>query len=111
MKGLRLSTQALAAVAATVFSLPAIAWDGVTTGKILQLDVSNAGNLPFRVLLEGTPVLCAGGVAEGYLDDTDGNYKTYVAALMMAKATGATVTLYANLGLFSRCRIGYVVLR
>lgn len=89
----------------------AAAWGGVTTGKIFQVHVSNAGNLPFRVFLEGTPILCAGGMAEGYLDDTDANYKTYVATLLMAKATGASVILYADVGSFSRCRIGYVVMQ
>ena len=87
------------------------AWGGVTTGKIAQLHVTSAGNLPCRVHLEGSPVLCVGGMSEGYLDDTDANYKTYVATLLMAKATGAGVTLYADLGQFSRCRIGYVVLQ
>lgn len=92
-------------------SLPALSWDGVATGKVVQLHVSDAGNLPFRVFLEGDPVLCAGGLAEGYLGDTDANYKTHVATLLMANATGATVTLYANGGSSSRCRIGYGVLR
>jgi len=84
---------------------------GVTTGKIAQVHVTNAGNLPFRVYLEGAPVLCAGGLAEGYLDDTDANYKTNVATLLMAKATGASVTLHADVGQYSRCRIGYVVMQ
>jgi hypothetical protein len=35
----------------------AAAWGGVTTGKIANLHVSRAGNLPFRVYLEGSPVL------------------------------------------------------
>lgn len=91
--------------------VPAAAWGGITTGKISQVHVSNAGNLPFRVALEGYPLLCAGGLAEGYLDDTDANYKTYVATLLMAKATGASVTLFADMGSASRCRIGYVVMQ
>jgi hypothetical protein len=32
-------------------------------------------------------------MAEGYLDDTDANHNTCVATLLMAKATGASVTL------------------
>lgn len=113
MNKLRTSIQALAILAilvATVLPLPALAWGGVTTGKILRVHVTGAGNLPFRVNLEGHPVLCEGGMAEGYLDDTDGNYKTFVASLLMAKATGASVTLYADVGSFSRCRIGYMML-
>lgn len=103
--------QAAVLIAALSVPLPSPAWGGITTGKIVRMDVANAGNLPFRVYLEGHPVLCTGGVAEGYLDDTDANYKVYVAALMMAKVTGATVTLYADVGAHSRCRIGYVAVQ
>jgi hypothetical protein len=103
--------QAAALIAALALPLPSLAWGGITTGKISQMDVANARNLPFRVHLEGSPVLCEGGLAEGYVDDADANYKVYVAALMMAKATGATVTLYADVGAVGRCRIGYVTVR
>jgi hypothetical protein len=101
------STAAL--LLASMFPSHALPWGGVTTGRIAQLHISAAGNLPLRVYLEGAPVLCVNGMAEGYLDDADPNYKVYAAALMMAKATGATVTLYADVGLYNRCRIGYVV--
>lgn len=107
----RLMAQAAALALGACLQLPAAAWGGITTGKIAQVHVTNAGNLPFRVYLEGSPVLCTGGLAEGYLDDTDANYKTYVATLLMAKATGASVTLYADVGQHSRCRIGYLVLQ
>lgn len=79
-----------------------------TSGKILQLDVATAGNLPFRVYLEGLPILCTGGIHEGYIDDSDANYKIYVAALMLAKATGATVTLFSDIGLYGRCKVTYL---
>lgn len=109
---LRTSTGLIAAgLFAALLPLHAAAWGGITTGKILQMDVAPAGNLPLRVWLEGTPVLCEGGMAEGYLDDSDANYKVFVAALMMAKATNATVTLYADVGAVNRCRIGYVSIR
>lgn len=107
----RLTAQAAALALGACLQLPAAAWGGVTTGKISQLHVTAAGNLPFRVYLDGNPVLCAGGLAEGYLDDTDANYKTYVATLLMAKVTGANVTLYADVGQYSRCRTGYLVLQ
>lgn len=107
----RLLAPVVAVALGACLHMPAAAWGGITTGKIVRLHVTGAGNLPFRVNLEGDPILCTGGLSEGYLDDTDGNYKTYVAALLMAKATGATVTLYADVGLYSRCRIGYVVLQ
>jgi len=66
--------------------------------------------LPFRVFLEGTPILCVGGMSEGYLDDVDANYKTQVqvATLLFAKATGAAVTLYAEVGAYGRCRVSHI---
>jgi hypothetical protein len=100
----------VAAIAGILLSTSVLAWGGTTTGKIVQIHVGNAGNLPFRVYLEGAPILCQGGIAEGYIDDADGNYKVFVATLLMAKATGSRVTLYADLGAFNRCRIGYVVM-
>ena len=81
------------------------------TGQVAELHATNAGNLPFRVLLVGAPILCAGGMAEGYLEDTDANYKVQVATLMMAKATGASVTLYSVVGAYGRCRITYIHMR
>lgn len=107
----RLLAQVAAFALGACLQVPAFAWGGVTTGKISQAHVANAGNLPFRVYLEGAPVLCTGGMAEGCLDDTDANYKTYVATLLMAKATGASVILHADVGQHSRCRIGYVVMQ
>ena len=107
----RFMAQAATLTLGACLHLAAAAWGGVTTGQISQVHVANAGNLPFRVYLEGNPVLCAGGMAEGYLDDTDANYKTYVATLLMAKATGVTVILHADIGAHSRCRIGYVVMQ
>jgi len=92
----------------TLWMAPAHA-SSVATGQVAEVHATGAGNLPFRVYLVGAPILCTGGMAEGYLDDTDGNYKVQVATLMLAKATGATVTLYSDVGSFGRCRITYVV--
>ncbi len=92
--------KALVLLVVGMFPFHAFSWGGVTTGKISQLHVAQAGNLPFRVYLEGNPVLCMDGLAEGYLDDSDPNYKVYVSALIMAKVTGSTVTLYADVGLY-----------
>jgi len=102
-------SRVLALLIATLFPLHALSWGGVVSGKVAEIHATAAGNLPFRVYLVGAPVLCAGGMAEGYLDDADPNYKVYVAVLMMARLTGATVTLYSDVGAYSRCKIGYVV--
>lgn len=66
---------------ATMFATHAFAWGGVVSGKITAISLFGAGNLPFRVYLEGAPVLCTGGMAEGY-------------------------TIFSDVGLFGRCRIG-----
>lgn len=44
------------------------------------------------------------------MDDRDPNYKVYVSVLMMAKALGSKVTLYADVGEYDRCKIGYITM-
>jgi hypothetical protein len=80
------SVRALASaiiVLAGVQSLPVLALDAAS-GKVREVHVTEAGNLPFRVLLQGNPILCTGGTPDGYLDDADQNYKVFVSALLMA---------------------------
>jgi len=93
---------------AGVQCLPALALDGVS-GKVHAVHVAEGGNLPFRVYLQGSPILCTGGMAEGFLDDADPNYKVFVSTLLMAKAMDLTVTLHSELGSFGRCKIRYIV--
>ena len=86
---------------------PALAWDGASQGTIYQVDVTGAANYSFRVYLTGVTNMCGNGTNWAYLNESDGNYKTYVAAIMMAKAQGSTVSLYTNL-VNGYCQIGYV---
>jgi hypothetical protein len=51
--------------------------------------------------------LCNGGQSWAYLNDSDGNYKVYVASLMQAKALGSRVTIYSTLK-NGFCHIGYI---
>jgi hypothetical protein len=88
-------------------SSPVFAWDGAVTGKIANIDVAPGGNFGFRVVLAGTPLICTGGVTWGYLNDTDSNYKVFVAMMMMAKAQSLTVTLYTTAE-NGYCHIGYI---
>ncbi|WP_188053385.1 hypothetical protein [Iodobacter fluviatilis] len=51
--------------------------------------------------------LCNGGQSCACLNDSDGNYKVYVASLMQAKALGSQVTIYSTLK-NGFCHIGYI---
>jgi hypothetical protein len=85
----------------------ASAWDGAVEGAIAILDVTGGSNYGFRITLFGGQSMCNGGPSWAYLNDTDSNYKTYAAALMMAKAQGSRVTVYSNLD-GAYCHIGYI---
>lgn len=87
---------------------PALAqWAGVSQGTVSQFDVTGAANYSFRVYINGTTNMCGSGSNWAYLNEADGNYKTYVAAIMMAKAQGNTVTIYTY-RVNDYCQIGYV---
>lgn len=87
---------------------PAVqAWDGVVSGKVADIQVTAGNNLGFRVALASAPVMCNGGQAFAYLNESDSNYKVYVSMIMLAKAQGYTVTIYANLE-GAQCHIGHL---
>lgn len=89
--------------------LIANAWDGVITGNIQRIDITDGGNYGFKLFLVGYPALCSQGSNYAFLLDTDSNYKTYVAVLLAAKISNIPVTLYTyNYG--SGCHIGYIAL-
>lgn len=88
-------------------SSPALAWDGAVTGKIANFEVAPGGNFGFRVALVGTPSMCTGGANWAYLNDTDSNYKVFVATLMMVKTQGIEVTIYTT-KTDGYCHIGYI---
>jgi len=97
------------AAAAVVASGPCFAWDGVVSGTVSEVDVTAGNNFALRVFLSGVSgPLCTGSTSSfGYLNNTDSNYSTYVAAVMMAKATGARVAMYLTL-VSGQCQIGYL---
>ena len=83
------------------------AWDGAVMGAISAMDVTGGSNYGFRISLAGVENMCNGGLNWAYLNDTDSNYKTYVAVLMLSKAQASKVVVYSNLqGGF--CHIGYI---
>lgn len=92
----------------SAFANSVLAWDGYVSGKIGIVEVTGPGNYSFRIWLQGYAALCGNGNAWAYLDDSDGNYKTYVAALLSAKALGETITLYTTRDANGYCRIGHL---
>ena len=74
-----------------------------------QLDVTAGTAYGLRVYLAGvSSAMCTGSSTNwAYLNNTDSNYSTYLAALLMAKATGARVTLYLTFAA-GQCQIGYL---
>lgn len=96
-----------------VLTTPAFAWDGVISGTVdnYQVVIGQAGNFDFRVTLTGSPVLCTGGTNWAYALEGEANYKALVAAVMVAKAQGTSLTLYTTRDAYNSCHIGHVVVR
>ena len=88
-------------------STSAYAWDGTVQGKIWRIDVTATGNYTFRVMLQGSPVLC-GATNWAYLDEVDTNYKVYAATLLAAKASGSDTVIYTTKDQSGYCKVGYV---
>jgi hypothetical protein len=86
---------------------PALAWDGYVQGTIYAISVTAGANFGFRVYLNGVTSTCTGGENWSYLNESDSNYKTYVAALMMAKSQGSTVHIYTYME-SGYCHIGHI---
>ena len=94
-------------------SLSAQAWDGTVSGIVSKIDVTSGNNYGFRVYLEDSPKLCSNANAWAYINESDSNYQTYVAALLAAKMSQSKVTLYTNWvngDPDDYCKIGYVVI-
>jgi hypothetical protein len=89
--------------------LQANAWDGAVTGTIGAIEVTAGNNQAIRVYLTGVGAHCSGGAGWGFLNETDSNYKTYVAVLLFAKSLNKQVVLYTtNVGIY--CNIGHMVM-
>lgn len=96
-----------AGAAAMLCSSNGWAWDGVTVGRVVAVEVTQGPNLGFRIWLDPNQVMCTAGAHFAFLYETDSNYKTYVATLLLAKVTGAQVTIFTtNEGGY--CHIGHI---
>ena len=88
---------------------PSIAWDGVKSGKISGLDVTNAQNYGFRVYMDGTP-MCGTTENWAYINKSWDNYEAMVSLIASAYLSGKTVVVHTNrVGPY--CEIGHVLFR
>ena len=88
----------------------AFAWDGVTTGNVLQIDAATFPSFgQLRVYLSGA--LCGTGSANwAYVNTTDVNYSLYAATILSAQAQGLQIIVYANKDSNGYCQMGYLSL-
>lgn len=88
----------------------ALAWDGSTTGVIQNSDVTDGPAYAFRIELQGSPGLCGtGGASWAYVNSDNPNYRTYVALLLSAQASGAPVQVFTTRDAATGyCKMGYV---
>ena len=91
-----------------LFNFPAYAWDGAVTDRISAIEVTEGTNYGLRIFLANGAAQCTGGPVWSYLNETDSNYKTFTAALIAAKMSGSTVTLYTTRNTSGYCHIGYI---
>jgi hypothetical protein len=86
-------------------------WDGSVTGKVEEISITRGENYGFRVSLKGKPKLCGTDYWWAYINESDSNYQTYVAALLSAKAAQFDVRIYTNRDDNSgdgKCKIGFI---
>lgn len=94
---------------ALTLSTTAFAWDGTVTGQISQIDVTAAEGQGLRIQIAGVSSMCGNSISWAYLNESDSNYKVYVAAALAAKAARDTVTLYTTRDVAGYCKLGYFV--
>jgi hypothetical protein len=83
------------------------AWDGTVSGAVYAVEITGGNNFGFRVFISGVTNMCGSGSNWAYLNESDSNYKTYVAAILAAKAQGSPVTVFSTLE-GGYCHIGYI---
>ena len=93
---MRLVSRALALAVITAFSQPAPAasWSGNFT--ITNIFVAGANNFHYRIYGMPTYSACSNGPTWGYLNKGDSGSEGYIAALLMAFASGKQVGLFVE---------------
>jgi hypothetical protein len=92
-----------------MFFEPAWSWDGAIQGRIDALELSGGSNYDFRVWLAGGPVMCGSESRWAYINESDANYKAYVAVLLAAQHSGKLVYIYTTRDSSGYCKIGHMV--
>jgi len=87
----------------------AMAWDGTITGQISEIHVTQGEGQALRVYVSGVSSMCGNTISWAYLNESDSNYKVYVAAAFAAKAAGDPVTVYTTRDAAGYCKMGYFV--
>jgi len=109
-----LAGSVLLAVSLLTPVLGAYAWDGVISGRVIQINgvggsAGAPGNFDARIFLEGQPTACGpNSPSWGYINSNDANYKGLLAMLLMAQASAKVVTLYTNKDSLGNCQTGYL---
>lgn len=89
----------------------ALAWDGVNVGVPGVIEITHGQNYGFRVYLTNQTAMCgSGSYSWVYLNSTDSNYQTYVAAILTAKAQGTQVSLFGVLEPGGFCKLGHMAM-
>lgn len=93
------------------FLLPTIAeaWDGVTSGRITQIDMTGPLNYDTRIHLGGQSMCGIGSPDWAYLNHDHGNYQAMVGLLLTAWSIGREVGVYTNKDSAGYCQIGFIV--
>lgn len=104
------SKRVILAGALALSGQPALAWDGIKTGKITGLDVVADGqNFGLRVYMDGTP-MCGTSITWAFMNKSASNYDATVAVLTSVYLAGKTAVVHTMKN-GEYCEIGYVMLR
>ena len=87
----------------------AFAWDGSVEGRIDVFEVTGGNSYDFRVWLSNGPPMCGNQTRFAYLNETDANYKTYVAVLLSAHRAQTLVRIHTTRDSSGNCKIGHVL--
>ena len=97
-----------------LFSVNAISWDGVASGKVEVIDITAESNLGFRVTLIASNnefVTQCNSLTWAYLNKSSSNYQAYVSVLLAAKMAQTATTIYTTEDANGFCHIGYISIR
>ena len=101
--------------AVLVFATVTLAAQGATSLPKAEGTIDNlqfaSGPSSLRVTLTGEPKMCGNAWTYSSLDETDANYAAIVQALLSARATKATVTVFSTQDKSGYCRIAMITVK